>query len=94
MYTSRRELGLQRKGFHMENPVTIFYKVKNANWLNGNPDKKATFSILGDMNMCLKYWEQDLGQALNVNKDRCLFIYFYICLWQYGSHQRDIKPLL
>lgn len=52
------------------------------NWLNGNPDKKATFSILGDMNMCLKYWEQDLGQALNVNKDRCLFIYFCVCLWQ------------
>lgn len=53
------------------------------NWLYGNLDKKTTFSLLGDINMCSKYLEQHLGQAVNVIKppDVCLPTFMFVYLF-------------
>lgn len=85
MYTSRRELGLQRHVSHGKPSHSISQRKKCLTGCTVTSTRKLHSASRGDMNMCLKYWEQHLGRAVNVIKARCLFIYFYVCPFLYDS---------
>lgn len=78
-----------RGTFHPENPHSISQSKKCLTGCMVTWTRKLHSASLGTWICALKYWEQHLGWAVNIIKTRCLFIYFYVCLFMVTSRRHQ-----